>query len=410
MRTYFMPFLYFKIACAIAFVLLHAYVYKGGDTYLYFAGGKIISSQILEEPERFFELLFSGQETFLRINYSPGVMNIVGAFSDSSTLAMSQLSAPFILLGFQKFLASTLLMSMVSFLGVWSLFKTLCSLYPRGTKLFALGVLFYPSIGIWGSGILKDTITLACIGWAFSFIYKIIQQKRLRTSIFVIAFSVFLCFKLKPYILYTFLPSMLLWSQGLISKNLKSSLVRYLATPVIILAFSLGGYFFLQGISSNTSKYSISNIQEVAEGFNSWHTFLAENRNQSGYSLGEIEFTPLGVLQKAPEAFFVTFYRPSLFEIRNFATAFESFQSTLLLLLTVYLIFKVGLINLFKQIFFNNNVRAFLVFAILLGIAVGLTSFNFGALSRYKIPCLPFYTAALTIIYFEGMKLRGNLR
>ena len=31
--------------------------------------------------------------------------------------------------------------------------------------------------------------------------------------------------------------------------------------------------------------------------------------------------------------------------------------------------------------------------------SVGFTSYNFGALVRYKIPCLPFYALVLAVIY-----------
>ena len=109
-----------------------------------------------------------------------------------------------------------------------------------------------------------------------------------------------------------------------------------------------------------------------------------------------------------PEAFFVTYYRPLPFEIRNFATALESFQSTILLLLTIYLIFKVGPINMVRIIISNNELKAFLFFALTLGVTVGITSYNFGALSRYKLPCLPFYLCALAIIYHLGTTNSNN--
>ncbi len=151
-------------------------------------------------------------------------------------------------------------------------------------------------------------------------------------------------------------------------------------------------------------------MQEIAEGFQNWHTYLADTRDQSGYSLGEVNFTPLGILQKSPEALFVTYYRPLPLEIRNFATAFEAIQSTLLLIITLYIFFKVGLFRFFAIMFSNKEVRAFMIFSIFLGIAVGLTSYNFGALSRYKIPCLPFYTSSLAIIFHLGKEAIKNKR
>lgn len=224
----------------------------------------------------------------------------------------------------------------------------------------------------------------------------------------MVFFGSLICMDLKPYILYSFLPPMLLWQYSAITSSLKNRLIRYSIAPFILISFMLAGFYFLNSISENAGKYSLNNIQEMAEGFQSWHNYLAENRGQTGYSLGEVNYTPIGVLSKSPQAFFVTFYRPLPFEISNIATAFESIQSTILLFLTLFLIIKIGLINIFKNIFKNTHVRSFLLFSIIMGIATGITSFNYGALSRYKIPILPFYTAALAILYIEGKKVKAK--
>ncbi len=406
-KKYFIPFIGFKLLSAIFFVIIHSYSYKGGDTFVYFAGAKFISTQILHQPLNFFVYLFGGFQSFQQFAFI-GDIKVLYAFTDPSTLLMSQIACIFSFLGFQQYLASTILISFFSSFGIWALFSTLCKIYPKASGAFAIGVLFYPTIGIWGSGILKDTITLAAIGWMFSSFYTIIYEKKILKPLIVIIIMAFLCLKLKPYILYTFLPSMLLWTQSNFTKKIKSPLVKYSLAPLIILLFAVGGYFFLQTVSENAGKYSLENVQEIAEGFQSWHTYLADNFNQSGYSLGEVDFTPIGVLVKSPEAFFVTYFRPTPFEIRNFATAFESVQTTLLLFITLFVLFKTGLFRTLKISISNNHVRAFLLFAIIMGIAVGITSYNFGALSRYKIPCLPFFTASLAIIYYEGLRMKNK--
>jgi hypothetical protein len=39
------------------------------------------------------------------------------------------------------------------------------------------------------------------------------------------------------------------------------------------------------------------------------------------------------------------------------------------------------------------------IFAVIFAIAVGASTTNFGALSRYKIPCMPFYFILLMLLY-----------
>jgi len=400
-NKYFRPFIFYKIFFAIFFVVLHIYVYEGGDTFLYFAGSKFIINQIIENPESTFSFLFGSKEAMTQIHFTQNY-GIFIAFNDNTTLTQSQIGAPFAFIAFQQFLCTNILFSLFSASGIWALYSTLCKLYPKAYKSLAIGVLFYPTIAVWGSGLLKDPIVIASIGWIFQSVYNLTERKKVIRSIVIILISISLCLQLKSYVLYTFVPAMLLWLQGRFSKNIKNNLLRYTITPFILVSTIVGGYFFLLNVSESAGKYSLENVEQVAKGFQDWHTYLAETGNQSGYSLGEINFTPLGLLQKTPEAIFVTYYRPRPDEIRNFATAFESIQSTLLLLITIYIIFKVGLITFFRIMFSNKDVRAFMIFAILLGVAVGLTSYNFGALSRYKLPCLPFFTSSLAIIYFIG--------
>jgi hypothetical protein len=66
--------------------------------------------------------------------------------------------------------------------------------------------------------------------------------------------------------------------------------------------------------------------------------------------------------------------------------------------LTIRLLFKSGFLNFFKMIAANPEVQFCLVFSIIFAFAVGFTSFNFGALARYKIPFMPFYYMALFIL------------
>lgn len=71
-----------------------------------------------------------------------------------------------------------------------------------------------PSIIFWGSGVLKDTVTMGCMGWmiyAFSNIF--IFKRKVYISIGLIIISSLLIIYLKPYILYILLPTLLIWGQ-----------------------------------------------------------------------------------------------------------------------------------------------------------------------------------------------------
>jgi hypothetical protein len=68
--------------------------------------------------------------------------------------------------------------------------------------------------------------------------------------------------------------------------------------------------------------------------------------------------------------------------------------------MTILLLIRIKTFRLFK-ILFNNPLLFFsLSFAILFSFSVGLTTANFGALVRYKIPLLPFYISSLVILFY----------
>ena len=61
---------------------------------------------------------------------------------------------------------------------------------------------------------------------------------------------------------------------------------------------------------------------------------------------------------------------------------------------------KYSFINLTGQAVVGSVLAAGFAFA------VGFTSFNFGALARYKIPCMPFYVIALFLLHYHANKDR----
>lgn len=397
----FIPFVLFKIACSVFFALIHIYYYKGGDTFLFFAGGKFIATQVLENPDNFFKIFFSDRLDLESVLYT-NEYYIVHAFKNESTYFTCKLVSIFTLVAFNQFIATTIVFSVFFGIGIWTLYSLFCQLYPSLYKIFGICVLYFPTIGIWGSGILKDPVTFGALGLIYYCVFSLIKRKNITLSILFILVSLYACLQLKPYILYIFIPSVLLWLQSYISSGLTNPVLRYLVTPVLIIIFSAGGYFFLQGISSEAGKYSLENVESVAVGFQNWHSYLSETRDQSGYSLGEVDFSMTGLLQKSPEALFVTYYRPRIDEIRNVATALGGIEANIILLMTLFIFFRVGIFKVLQIAISDKNVRAFLFFALFFGIALGFTSYNFGALSRYKIPSLPFFTCSLAIIYHIG--------
>jgi len=75
---------------------------------------------------------------------------------------------------------------------------------------------------------------------------------------------------------------------------------------------------------------------------------------------------------------------------------FSSLESLGLLILTVVIFFKKR--TYFFRALLDPNILFCMVFSLTFAFAVGISTFNFGTLARYKIPLLPFYALALICI------------
>jgi len=98
------------------------------------------------------------------------------------------------------------------------------------------------------------------------------------------------------------------------------------------------------------------------------------------------------MLRKFPPAVNVTLFRPYLWEASEPIQLLSSLESTALLALTLLVLFRAGPRRLIRYFSTHTFLQFCLLFSLIFAFAVGYTSYNFGALVRYKIPCLPFYT------------------
>jgi hypothetical protein len=76
---------------------------------------------------------------------------------------------------------------------------------------------------------------------------------------------------------------------------------------------------------------------------------------------------------------------------------FSALENTFLLLMFLRVFFKNGL-QFFPRIFGNPVLVLSFVFSIFFAFALGITTANFGALVRYKIPAIPFFLSMLYIL------------
>jgi len=205
----------------------------------------------------------------------------------------------------------------------------------------------------------------------------------------------------KLYILLAFLPALSIWLLLTYSHKIPSAAARWLVS-LIFVAIAIGGFFFFsKKFAEEMGKYSLEKVAQTAATTRGWIGYVSEVQDGSAYDLGQFEPTLGGMLSKFPQAVVVTLFRPFPWEVRKVIVALSALEALLFLYLTLRVTVKRK--RQLKGFFKDPNLVFFLVFSLIFAFAVGITSYNFGTLSRYKIPCMPFYAAMLMVLLYKDM-------
>jgi hypothetical protein len=394
-RRFFLPALWVKFTGAILMGLLYQFWYGGGDTFNYFTHG---SRWIWEAFNADFmtgvQLLFESggpdrqPETF---QYSQHIWY----YRDPNSFFVVRIVSLIDLFTFHTYSATALFFAAFSFSGMWAFFSAVAKKYTLNNKWLAIALLFVPSVAFWGSGILKDTITLGALGWLTYAMIHIIDLKN--RSIFywlVVLGSAWLIFNIKIYILICYLPTLFIWVYWKQIKAVRSTVIRILLAPILLLFFGVIGFAVLNQVSSQSDLYSLDAIAERAAitSYDIRYGWGARTLGDGGYDLGVLDGTWQSMLRLMPAAINVSLFRPYLWEIKNPLMLLAGIESFVILIITFwFLIYKKRLLVVFDDPFLVFC----LIFSILFAFAVGVSTANFGTLMRYKIPMMPFFLIVL---------------
>lgn len=391
-KKYFFPALIVKLIAALALGFLYQFYYDGGDTYNYHThGSRHIWEAFMDSLLKGVTLLFSNG------NYSPGIYQYASKivfFQDPASYFVVQVAAVFDLITFSTYSATALLFSVISFAGGWALFLAFYDRYPELHKWQAFATLFIPSAVFWGSGLMKDTLTFSSIGFlTYSLSYLFFRKRFSFMVLALMILSIWVLFSVKKYILLCFMPAAILWVYANRLARIRSKVLKVLITPFAALLLIASGYYSIILIGEDDSRYSLNRLALTARITAYDIGFYSGRDAGSGYSLGELDGTFKGMMSKAPEAINVSLFRPYIWEVRNPLMFLSAFESLVLIVLTVYAIVSKRL--LFFRALGDPTVIFCLAFSLTFAFAVGVSTFNFGTLARYKIPLLPFYVLAI---------------
>lgn len=395
---------YFKVLCVILFTLITHFYFKGGDTNLFYQATKDLRAAVNADADNFWLAVrtnkltldhplttffyYDGFEQDITYNYMISPSNFF-----PGKLAL----IPAILFG-ESYICINMFFGFFALGGAIRLFKFFHYFYPHLWKSLALGTIFLPGVAFWSSAILKDPITFGCIGY---FLYGVLniffKKKKLFISSLMIFGAGYLMFNIKIYILLVLILSLVVWFFAEFNKNIKEKVLRYIFTAITFAGSAVIGYLLLNYLTSfeAAQEYKLDSLIESAESQRQGYANI--NKHLQSDSHFKLDASNPATL------FFgsitATFFRPFVWEINTPIALLSAFESAIFLFLTVYIMFKRGFLNFFSVSFSDGRILMCFVFAMVFAFAVGSSTANFGALSRYKIPCTPFYMLFLLLLY-----------
>jgi hypothetical protein len=283
--------------------------------------------------------------------------------------------------------------------GAIRIFKTFYYYYPLAKRELALAALFLPSVGFWSAGLLKDTICFGCVGFIIYGVLNVfIRKRKMGSSLFWIALSSYLLYNIKTYIFLVLLLAIILGIFAETNKLIKEKTLRQVFAFMTFVIGIAAGYFMVQYFTSQETlkQYQLDNLISAAENqrYNYLITDQMLEQKTSYYSINASN--PFLLVVNSIGA---TFYRPFPWEIRSAAAVLSTVEALTFIILTVNLFYKKGIARPFREIFKDPRILMCFIFAFVFAIGVGAATANFGTLSRYKIPCMPFYMIMLLLTY-----------
>ncbi|MCY7410954.1 MAG: hypothetical protein LH473_11825 [Chitinophagales bacterium] len=162
-----------KIIAGIFYGYVHRIYYGGGDTMEYFVESKFITDRLADHDYVSFIKLLSG------INQRPPAPDIkeyalaIGYWNDMSSYFIIRFHAIARLLSFGYYNVHVVFYNFITLVGLLFLFRFFNNMLPSKKYFIAAIIFFFPSVLFFSSGIHKDGVALAALGFILFFIQKL---------------------------------------------------------------------------------------------------------------------------------------------------------------------------------------------------------------------------------------------
>ncbi|MEX2230562.1 MAG: hypothetical protein WD824_00265 [Cyclobacteriaceae bacterium] len=373
LRKFFWPALSFKLFAGVCLGLVYTYFYTVADTFDYFRDASELASLAREDLSAYFRLIVFDENIH--------TLNLV--FDQPRAVLLTKITSVFNLLTGNNYWVIGFYFSLISFLASWNLVQNINRYIPSVGLAAAIAFLFLPSVVFWTSGILKESIAMACLCYLSALFLRIwFNEKPTVWQLLLSFISLWFFWNLKYYYAAVFVPVIItsMAYKFLIAKKFASSPGREMFVWVVMFILPLVAVTFLH------PNFHFDRLLDVIVSNNQGYNELSAPEDVVHFN--HLRATPMSLLRNAPWALFSGLFRPLFWEVSSFIQFLQGMENTLILVLLVAASFR------YKRYFSSPHrvlMMALIVYVILLCIFLTLSAPNFGTLSRYRMGYLSFF-------------------
>ena len=370
---FYWPALVLKLTAGICLGLLYEYYFEVGDTFVYFRDGAKLASLARNDFSSYLQILFLdlGLESSGLVLMEPRAL-----FFTKVTSVLSIITS-------DNYWAISLYYSLVSFLGAWSLVRVMGSCLPTASLAAVIAFLFLPSVVLWTSGVLKESVAMAALFFLTGVFLRIWFGSRVAWWDWVMTIvAIFVFWKLKYYYAGAFIPVVIaaLFYKHVIAPRFRLSAASEAVAWLCLLIVPLVIVTLLH------PNFNLDRILTVIVTNNQVYNDLSQSGEYVQFH--ELTATPISVLLNAPWALFSGLFRPLFWETSSLVQLAQTLENTLLLVL-----FLAALSRMMHDRSSPHRLLMLALIAFVVGtcIFITLSAPNFGTLSRYRVGYISFF-------------------
>lgn len=378
----------FKLGMSVAVGLIYLYYYTANDTW-----------SIFNDACRLANLARSDGWTYLDFILNSHASDTFWSeltFTQSRTLFFVKVLSFFAWIGGNNYWIAALYFATLSFFSSWNLFLVVVRYVDGSQPAAILAFLFFPSIGFWSSGIIKETLALSGIYWLTALFIRVMSGTSMRPWHWIGAgVAVWVAWNLKYYWTALFM-SVTITSLGIYFIQKRSSFIsRHKMISWLAIFFVL-----CITVSLLHPNFYLSRFLEVL--ISNHDNFVRISKPEGLIQFYDLHASWWSVLLNAPWALFSSLFRPWLGEATGWTSWLAAFENLMLVVLTIALAFRKDWKITDRMILLSG-----VVYIVLLCIFLALSTPNLGTLSRYRVGCLPFFVFLISyrnplVNYFVG--------